>query len=77
MEDTALPNPNLNPAPRCGGHGMEDAVLDELALPVTLVERGDANGDGALSNIEFYAAIDPAASVCLGRNVGGGLTGFK
>ena len=56
---------------------MEDAVLDELALPVTLVERGDANGDGALSNIEFYAAIDPAASVCLGRNVGGGLTGFK
>jgi hypothetical protein len=44
----------------CLGHGMEDAVLESLTLPPALIGVGDVNGDGALSNIEFYAATDPA-----------------
>jgi hypothetical protein len=41
------------------GHGLDDAVLESLALPSHLMAAGDANGDGALSNIEFYEAMDP------------------
>ncbi len=43
----------------CSGHGMYDAVLQDLPLPTHLVKIADANLDGVLSNVEFYDAIDP------------------
>lgn len=43
----------------CSGHGMEDAVLEDLPLPPALILAGDVNLDGALSNFEFTEALDP------------------
>lgn len=56
--DTA-PLFSLASAAVCTGHGPEDAVLGDLALPSSLIWAGDSNGDGALNNVEFYAAVDP------------------
>lgn len=43
----------------CEGHGMYDAVLDDLPLPAELINNFDVNGDGVINNIEFYEAADP------------------
>jgi len=38
---------------------MYDNALEDLPLPAHFVEAGDTNGDGLLSNIEFYEVTDP------------------
>lgn len=44
----------------CEGHGMFDAVISApVPLPQKIIELGDDNGDGVLSNIEFYEVSDP------------------
>lgn len=43
----------------CSGHGMHDAVLPNLPLPANLIKFADQNGDGHLSNIEFWEGVDP------------------
>jgi hypothetical protein len=43
----------------CEGHGMYDAVLQDLSMPSSMISNFDANGDGELNNIEYYDAIDP------------------
>jgi hypothetical protein len=47
----------------CSGHSMYDTVLQDLALPSHLIKTADVNGDGILSNIEFYDGIDPSTGV--------------
>jgi hypothetical protein len=43
----------------CVGHGANDEVLEGLPLLATMEAAADINGDGVVSNIEFYNAIDP------------------
>merc|ERR1712196_140956 len=44
----------------CEGHGMFDAVISaSVPLPQKIIELGDDNRDGVLSNIEFYEVSDP------------------
>jgi len=43
----------------CTGHGMHDAVLPHLPIPQRLIDVADSNGDGHLSNIEFWEGVDP------------------
>jgi hypothetical protein len=45
----------------CEGHSMYDAVLEDLPLPAHLISAGDTNGDGELSNVEFYEVMDPTS----------------
>ena len=44
----------------CVGHGADDPVLaTELPLTDAVLAAADGDGDGEISNWEFYLAIDP------------------
>jgi len=49
----------------CTGHSMHDAVLQNLPIPQRLVNYADSNGDGHLSNIEFWEGVDPVSGAGL------------
>ena len=44
---------------RCYGHASDDQVLEGLPLLATMEAQADVDGDGVVSNIELYNAIDP------------------
>ena len=53
-------NPFMKAAYLCYGHSDTDQVLSTM-LPLTevLEQSGDLDGDGVITNMEFFQALDP------------------
>lgn len=43
----------------CKGHGPHDPALQGLTIVPRIAERADVNGDGIITNMEFYNVMDP------------------
>jgi len=43
----------------CKGHGPDDEALSGLTILPRVAELADTDGDGMVSNVELYAALDP------------------
>jgi hypothetical protein len=44
----------------CTGHGPDDPALQGLTILPRIATAADVNGDGIITNMEFYNAMDPA-----------------
>ena len=44
----------------CLGHGADDEALAGLTILKAVAEKADVDGDGKISNIELYKAMDPS-----------------
>ena len=44
----------------CTGHGPDDPALQGLTILPRIATAADVNGDGIITNMEFYDAMDPA-----------------